>query len=352
VARLFDAGNMPDGRPYFVMELIEGRSLTDYCDGHRLGIRDRLSLFLQVCAGVEHAHRRGILHRDLKPSNLLVSHSDGGPSVKVIDFGIARALGAELPFGTLATEAGRLMGTPEYMSPEQVDGDPRDVDTRADVYALGVVLYELLCGRLPFDSRRLRSSHLSELRRIVCEVEPPPPGRSWSGDDAGLVSAAANRGAAPAALAREVDEEIGWVAMRAIRKTPGERYRGVAELADDIRNYLAGGPLIAGPDSAAYRIRKFVTRHRGAVGSAAAIVVLLIVAVVGTSVGMVRAGRERDRSDLRLADMLLDRGQRDLEQSQFVNAWDAFAQAREIHERLGRPPVAGGAGALRRARQG
>ncbi len=339
IARIFDAGNMPDGRPYFVMELLQGQTFTEHCDSRRLGLRQRLELFLEVCGGVEHAHRRGILHRDLKPSNILVVERDDRVSVKVIDFGIARALGADIPFGTLATEVGRLMGTPEYMSPEQIDGEPSDVDTRSDVYALGVVLYELLCGRLPFDSQKLRSSRLSELRRIICDVEPAPPSRAWDGDAQGFAHAVEKQGETANGMRRVLGGEIGWVPMRALRKSAVERYRGVAELADDVRNYLAGRPLVAGPDSAMYRARKFIRRHRAPIAAMTAIFLLLVASVVGTTIGMINARQQRIRAELQLADTLLVRGQYATEQSQFIDAWDALVQAREIHSRLGKPTL-------------
>ncbi|CAN5370681.1 hypothetical protein BH09PLA1_BH09PLA1_12290 [soil metagenome] len=298
IARLFDAGNMPDGRPFFVMEFLDGLSFTEYCDQKKLDLRQRLELFLEVCAGVEHAHGRGILHRDIKPSNILVVERDGRAIVKVIDFGIARALGAELPFRSMATEVGRMMGTPEYMSPEQVDGEPGDVDVRSDVYTLGAVLYETLCGRLPFDSTKLRASRLSELRRIVCETDPPPPSRAWNSDDPGLAKAADCRNETPAALLATLKREIEWVPMRALRKSPQERYRNVSELADDVGNYLARRPLLAGPDSAFYRARKHFRRHRGPIVAAGSILLLLVAAVVGTTIGMFRAQTQQTRAEL------------------------------------------------------
>ncbi|CAN5674325.1 hypothetical protein BH09PLA1_BH09PLA1_11920 [soil metagenome] len=280
IARLLDAGSMPDGRPYFVMELISGLPLSSYCDKHRLGLRQRLELFLDVCGGVQHAHRRAILHRDLKPSNILVFDSDNGPVAKVIDFGIARALDrtAESTAGMPLTEAGCTIGTPEYSSPEQVNGDLNHIDTRSDVYSLGIVLYELLSGRLPFDSAQLRSFSAAQMRRIVCETPPPKPSSVWGENASGLEHAAAARGLSSRDLLSQLSNELEWIPLRAMRKDSGERYQSVAELADDVRKHLAGRPLLAGPERRSYRVRKFVQRNRAAVAACAGFVVLAFAA--------------------------------------------------------------------------
>lgn len=279
IACLFDAGNMPDGRPYFVMELIEGPSLTDYCDRNHLSLRLRLGLYLDVCAAVAHAHRRAILHRDLKPSNILVHEHEGCGTVKIIDFGIARAIGNGGSSGTLATEAGRMLGTPEYMSPEQFYGETDHVDTRSDVYALGVLLYELLCGRLPFCSEQLRTSS-AKMQRLICQIEPPRPSAAWEGESDGLVTVAANRSASVEDLQAMLSKELEWIPLKALRKEPIERYGSVTELADDVRNYLAGLPLRAGPQTFRYRARKFVSRHRMTV----MLTMLLIVSILAGSI--------------------------------------------------------------------
>lgn len=276
IARLIDAGAMPDGRPYFVMELLEGESLTSYCDSRALPIRDRLNLFLDVCAAVEHAHRRAILHRDLKPSNILVRRSESGAAdVKVIDFGIARLLGDAPSPNSFATEAGRMIGTPEYMSPELAMSETNRVDTRSDVYALGVVLFELLCGRLPFGSQDLRASAL-QMQRLICHAPPPSPSRAWANDHAGLAAASAARSTTPAVLQTILRQELEWIPLKAIRKDAAERYESVAALADDIRAYLTGLPLRAARHTHAYFLRKFISRHRKsvAIGSVAAISIL------------------------------------------------------------------------------
>ena len=280
VAKVFDAGVTDAGLPFFVMEYVAGESITAYCDRQKLNTRARLELFVQACEAVQHAHQKAIIHRDIKPSNVLVALEDGRPTVKVIDFGVAKALTQRLTDQTLFTEHGRLIGTPEYMSPEQAEMSRLDLDTRTDIYSLGVVLYELLTGALPFDPVTLRMAAFDELRRIIREEEPPKPSTRLGSLGADAERVARCHSAQWDTLCRELRGELEWIPLKAIRKDRAERYRSAAEFADDIRNYLQCRPLIAGPQSAGYRAWKFVAKHSRAVAVAASVVVVLL-ALVG-----------------------------------------------------------------------
>ena len=263
IARVLDAGISDTGRPYFVMEYVAGPSLTTYADSNQLTVRDRLELFLQACAAVQHAHQKAIIHRDIKPSNILVTERDGKPTVRVIDFGVATAMRKEIADKTTFIETGQLMGTPEYMAPEQTNTPVVDVDTRTDVYSLGVVLYELLSGALPFDAKTLRSAGYAEIQRIIREVDPPKPSTRLSalvGDDAREI--ARRRQTPLQLLEKQLKSELEWIPLKAMHKDRAERYASATELADDIQNYLASRPLRAGPLSRGYRVRKFVKRNR------------------------------------------------------------------------------------------
>ncbi|MBX9581919.1 MAG: protein kinase, partial [Gemmataceae bacterium] len=261
IAKVLDAGATSDGRPFFVMELVDGVPLTEYADAHRLAIPDRLELFRQVCQAVQHAHQKGVIHRDLKPSNILVAEADGKPVPKVIDFGLAKAVGGDpLTDQTLLSAAGAVMGTPLYMAPEQAGGAP-DVDTRADVYALGVVLYELLTGTTPIERDTLKRAAVQEILRVIREDEPAAPSSRLSTLDA-LPAVAANRGTEPGRLGRVVRGDLDWVVMRALEKDRGRRYESAAAFAADIDRFLHHEPVSAGPPSALYRVRKFVRRNR------------------------------------------------------------------------------------------
>lgn len=277
IAKVFDAGTTEKGRPYFAMEHVPGESITRYCDRRRLSIRERLALFVPVCDAVQHAHQKGLIHRDIKPSNVLVSEIDGKHMPKVIDFGIAKAISHTLTDKTIFTERGVLLGTPEYMSPEQADMGSVDVDTRTDVYALGVMLYELLSGVLPFDPKELRSRGYAEIRRIIREEEPPTPSRRLSGlDEATVVKIAEARRAVGDALERALRRELEWIPLKAMRKERSRRYDTPRDLGRDIERYLSGQALEAAPESRWYRARKFVRRNRGAVAAGGLIAASLV----------------------------------------------------------------------------
>jgi non-specific serine/threonine protein kinase/serine/threonine-protein kinase len=297
IARVYDAGETPRGLPYFAMEYVPGEPITTYADRHRLGMRERLELFRDVCAGVQHAHQKGVIHRDLKPSNVLVTVEGGKALPKIIDFGVAKATSQRLTEKTLYTELGVLVGTPEYMSPEQAEMTGLDVDTRTDVYALGVMLYELLTGALPFGPRELRQAGFEEIRRRIREVDPPRPStrvRTLGEDSA---EAAKNRRTDPGRLVSRLKGDLDWIVMKAMEKDRTRRYGSPGEMAADVERHLKHEPVMAGPPGAGYRARKFVRRHRFGVAVAAA----GVAALVGFSVTMAgqarRIARERDRAE-------------------------------------------------------
>ncbi|MBM3882448.1 MAG: hypothetical protein FJ387_22445 [Verrucomicrobia bacterium] len=275
LSHVFDAGATQTGRPYFVMEYVQGTPITDFCDQHRLSVPQRLELFLPVCHALQHAHQKGIVHRDLKPSNLLVTIQDGRPWPKVIDFGVAKAMQASLTDRPLTTALGQLIGTPAYMSPEQAAGDRCDVDTRADIYSLGVVLYELLCGASPFDPQRLARFLQAGAHQALREEEPAPPSARVRDGGAAQAAAAVARNTTPAGLASQLRGELDWVVMKALEKDRDRRYPTVNALARDLERFLREEPVTAAPPSGLYRLRKFVRRHRQAVGAATAIVFAL-----------------------------------------------------------------------------
>jgi len=272
IAKVLDAGETRDGRPYFAMEYVPGESITAYCDAHRLTITDRLMLFGQVCDAVQHAHTKGIIHRDLKPGNVLVTSVEGRPSAKVIDFGIAKATGGQLTAKGVFTEHRQLIGTPEYMSPEQAEGSA-DIDTRTDVYSLGVLLYELLIGVTPFDAERLRSAAYAEIHRIIREVDPPRPSTRLSTVDA--ASVAHHRGTRPDRLGTQIKGELDWIVMKCLEKDRNRRYGSPGALADDLARHLEGRPVVAAPPGVWYRARKFASRHTAAVTASAALLLAL-----------------------------------------------------------------------------
>ncbi|MHC4108755.1 MAG: serine/threonine-protein kinase, partial [Planctomycetota bacterium] len=238
VARVFDAGATETGRPFFVMEFVAGTPITEYCDRHRLAVNQRLALFMEVCEAIQHAHQKGIIHRDVKPSNVLVEVKDDTPHVKVIDFGVAKAISSRLAQHTIYTEHGQLIGTPEYMSPEQAEMTTENIDTRSDIYSLGVLLYELLTGSLPFAPTTLRQAAFGEIQRIIREDEPPRPSTKLSHADEELTPFAHNRRADPKTLVRELRGDLDWITMRALEKDRTRRYSSASELAADIQRHL------------------------------------------------------------------------------------------------------------------
>jgi serine/threonine protein kinase/tetratricopeptide (TPR) repeat protein len=297
IATVYDGGSTPEGRPYFAMEYVRGEPITTYCDRQRLTTQERLELFMQVCEGVQHAHQKGIIHRDLKPSNVLVTIQDDHPVPKIIDFGVAKATAQHLTERTLYTELGVMIGTPEYMSPEQAEMGGLDIDTRTDVYALGVILYELLTGALPFDRKALRQAGFAEIQRTIREKEPPRPSTRITQLGPASTEAAANRHTEPRRLASELRGDLDWVTMRALEKDRTRRYQTANALAGDLRHHLNNEPVFAGPRSTVYRAKKFVRRHRFGVAAAAALVLLLLVFGVTMAVQAQRIAAERDRAN-------------------------------------------------------
>lgn len=296
IARVLDAGSTEQGRPYFVMDLVRGVPITEFCQQHDLPLRDRLALFGQVCSAVQHAHQKGVIHRDIKPANVLVTHQDGRAVPTVIDFGIAKAVSGRLTERTLLTRGFAMLGTPEYMSPEQAHGHDGDIDTRTDVYALGVLLYELLTGSIPFDAEALKRAGYGEIQRIIREVEPPKPStRLLSGH--GTTTLSESSASETKRLVAMVRGDLDWVVMKAMEKDRARRYETVNALAMDVQRHLDHEPVLAGPPSRWYRAQKFVRRNRTGVVTASLVAAALVLGTIGTGMGLARAIREADRAD-------------------------------------------------------
>ncbi|MGD8867565.1 MAG: protein kinase [Gemmatimonadales bacterium] len=298
IARVYDGGATDRGLPYFVMELVEGVPITDYCDEQRLSVQERLELFMAVCQAVQHAHQKGVIHRDLKPSNVLVTVRDGSPVPKVIDFGIAKAIDQRLSEHTIQTQTGLFVGTPAYMSPEQAEGSGLDIDTRADIYSLGVILYELLAGELPFEPTEIQG--LSALYTIL-EREPPTPSRRFDSLGDRRVSISELRRTDPATLSRKLRGDLSWITMKAMEKERGRRYETASTFQSDIAHYLNDEPVLARAPSATYRLGKFVKRHKAGVAAATALSVAILTSAVIIAYLAIEANRARGEADRRRA---------------------------------------------------
>jgi serine/threonine protein kinase len=330
IARVHDAGATPTGRPYFAMEYVEGVPVTEFCDAETLTVAQRLRLFVGICDAVQHAHQMGIIHRDLKPSNILVTLRDGQPQPKVIDFGIAKATTQALSELTVFTLQGQLIGTPEYMSPEQAEMSGVGVDSTTDIYALGVVLYELLTGVLPFDAATLRSQGLAGIQRFLREAEPRKPSTRLSTVDATTASIGKQRRSDPRSLRRDLSGELDWIVMRALEKQRTRRYASASEFAADVQRHLEHEPVVAGPPGASYRARKFVRRHRVGVSFASMALVLLIGGLVSTSLALLDAREQRvravDATEAAEGARLAAEGQREEAEHQRARAEASLAQ--------------------------
>ncbi|MGE3244163.1 MAG: serine/threonine-protein kinase, partial [Pirellulales bacterium] len=298
IAKVYDAGATVEGRPYFVMELVHGVPITEYCDECQLPTRTRLELFGTVCRAVQHAHQKGIIHRDLKPTNVLVAIQDGQPTPKIIDFGVAKAINQQLTEHTLMTAFAQILGTPLYMSPEQAELSPLGVDTRSDIYSLGVLLYELLTGTTPFDKQRFRTSSYDELRRIIREEEPPRPSARISTLSADAVTTLAERRRTDRRrLQQTVRGELDWIVMKCLEKDRNRRYETANGLARDIERYLSDEPVTACPPSVSYRFGKFARRNKVALAAAAAGAAVLLMVLVGLAASNRMIAAERTQAD-------------------------------------------------------
>ncbi|MGH7176330.1 MAG: serine/threonine protein kinase, partial [Tepidisphaeraceae bacterium] len=310
IAKVFDAGVTETGRPYFVMELVKGVQVTKYCDEKHLPLRARLELFMQVCQAVQHAHQKGIIHRDLKPSNVLVAEYDNHAVPKVIDFGVAKATAHTLTDRTMFTEFGQVLGTMEYMSPEQAKLNQLDIDTRSDIYSLGVLLYELLTGTTPLEHQRVKMAALLEVLRLVREEEAPRPSTRLSTTEQ-LASISANRGLEPKKLSGLVRGELDWIVMKALEKDRARRYETASGFARDVENYLRDEAVEACPPSATYRFRKFARRNRAALAIALALGIAVLLAVAGLVVNNRLVTREKNQKEAALARALEEKQRAD-----------------------------------------
>ena len=297
IAKVLDAGSTDTGRPYFVMDLVKGIPITKYCDENNLSTVERLKLFIQVCTAIQHAHQKGIIHRDIKPTNVLIQVQEGQPLPKVIDFGIAKAISKKLTEKTLFTRFEQLVGTPDYMSPEQAEWGSPDIDTRTDIYSLGVLLYELLTGATPFDAQKLREAGYRRMVEIIRSEEPTKPSTKLDTVGETLPDIAAHRKSSPEGLKKLLNGDIDWIVMKAMDKDRARRYETAAEFGVDINRHLDNEPVVAAAPSTGYRLRKFVRRNRVVVVAGLLIVMALALGAVFTTVGMLEARRQRNRAE-------------------------------------------------------
>ena len=332
IAKVFDGGLTDNGRPYFVMEYVKGVPFTDYCDRARLSLKDRLTLFIAVCSAVQHAHQKGIIHRDLKPSNILICLYDGHPVPKVIDFGLAKAMHQPLTDQSIYTAHGVMVGTPLYMSPEQAESNNLDIDTRTDIYSLGVVLYELLTGSTPLERQQLKNAAFDEMLRLIKEVEPPRPSLRLSGSDS-LPSIAAQRSIDPKQLSRSLAGDLDWIVMKTLDKERSRRYETANGLARDIERFLNEEPVEACPPSTAYRVRKFVKRHKAQVTAAALVLLALIAGIIGTTWGLGKAKIAEGKTTKALADVTKERDAKEEQRQKAEAAQHAESEQRAKAER-------------------
>ena len=340
IAKVLDGGMTKSGRPYFAMEFVKGEPITEFCDKHKLTITERLKLFEKACEAIQHAHLKGIIHRDIKPGNIIAFATEGAaPGLKVIDFGIAKATSHLMSANTVYTETGQMIGTPDYMSPEQACSTSADVDTRTDIYSLGVLLYELLTGALPFDPKHLRSKAYREIQRIVQEDEPPSPSARLSAiatKERELASKIEKcRKIATAELLRNLRRELEWIPLMAMRKEPRNRYQTAISLADDIRNYLNGAPLVAAPESRMYRLRKTVKRHRALVTGMAAVLLTLVVGLsLATWQWRVAEERSREATNQRIEAGLARDGEHAQRAIADAKSREAIESSRKLKEEV------------------
>ena len=289
IAKVLDGGATETGRPYFVMELVKGISITDFCDKNKLDTRARLALFADVCRAIQHAHQKGVIHRDIKPNNVMVTLHDGVPVPKVIDFGVSKALSQQLTERTLFTAYGQMIGTPQYMSPEQAEFSGLDVDTRSDVYSLGVLLYELLTGTTPLDAKTLREKAFAEVQRLICDAEPQKPSTRVSTLGEASTAIAANRSSNTSKLNALLRGELDWIVMRALEKDRNRRYDTATSLAADVERFLNNEHVEACPPSVIYRVRKFAARNKALIGVSSLLLAVLSAATIVSATQAIRA---------------------------------------------------------------